>query len=202
MTAIEGNRAIGAVAILVTRTNNYGNKIFRDNNNKVVKIQYIGRGGRKNQLQEDGKKKFVFVENQQLDKNYPLIFSCEKQLPVRVILQNEVGQYNEENNNNEKIENSEDENESLVEEKEEGESSEEENEDDETYGEENVNGDNDSDETEEDKNSNRKEYEYLGLFRINSFNYSTQLETNTGEKSQKRKQQDTNYKYVFELVRY
>ncbi len=88
-SAILGNQTIGAVAIIVTQHNNFPNEIIRNNSGKIITINFIGRGGRTIVEQPDGEKKYNFTENQQLAKNYPLIFSCENNLPVRVILQRE-----------------------------------------------------------------------------------------------------------------
>lgn len=81
--SVDGNKNWGATAILVTTENNFPNKFIKSKG-KIIEIEYIGRGGRDN---DDNNNKFTFTHNQLMHQNYPLIISSELQTPIRVIMQ-------------------------------------------------------------------------------------------------------------------
>jgi SAD/SRA domain len=84
--SVDGNAHVGATAVLITESNNYPNKFYYDNNKEVVRITYIGRGGRTMvQDPETGKNKYTFTFNQPGSRNQAIFFSAENNLPIRVI---------------------------------------------------------------------------------------------------------------------
>ncbi len=81
MGSIDGNKQIGATAIIITLSNNYPNQLQYNNDQQLVAITYIGRGGR--QISEN---KYTFTQNQPIQQNYPMQQSATYDTPVRVII--------------------------------------------------------------------------------------------------------------------
>lgn len=85
--SVQGSQTIGATSVIVSAHNNFANEFFFKEG-KMVKIIMDGTGGREFSPEEQ---QFKTVKNQILYQNYPLMFSCNNDLPIRVFYAREDG---------------------------------------------------------------------------------------------------------------